>query len=311
MMEVPVFIVDGFLDAGKTTFIVDAIAKDGFDKKGRTLVIQCEEGEVEISDDFAKAHNTTLVKIAKAEDLTVEYLTELAAKFLPDRVIMEINCMWNVNEIYFPDEYQIAQVISFIDASTFEVYYNNMRQKFKEIVQFSDLVVFNRCDNVEKLSSYQTGLKLMNGNAQFMVMDEDGTTKKAFEDPLPYDINKDVIEINDDDYGRWYIDTFENPERYRGKVVSFNATITLSKKLPKGTFIAGRYAMTCCSNDIQLYGHLCKEIKGAKIKNHGWIHLVARVEFEYSEEYQEEEAVLYPISIKNVTPLKNPVLDLR
>ena len=32
MMEIPIFIINGFLDSGKTTFIVDAIEKDGFAK---------------------------------------------------------------------------------------------------------------------------------------------------------------------------------------------------------------------------------------------------------------------------------------
>ncbi len=311
MLEIPLFIVDGFLDSGKSTFIVDALEKDGFSKQGRTLVILCEEGEVEISEVFCKQYNSSLVVIDAQEKLTPEYLSELATKFMPDRVILELNCLWDVNELYFPDCYRLAQVLTFIDMTTFEVYYNNMRQKFKELVEFSDLVVFNRCEDVSKLLPYQTGLKLMNANAQFMIMEPDGMTKKAFEEPLPYDINSDIIEIENDDFGIWYIDTFEHPERYKGKVVSFVGMVTMSKKLPKGTFIVGRHAMNCCADDIQFYGHLCINDDKFKVKNKGWIRIEARIEFEYSEEYQEEEAVLYPIKIKIVTPLKNPVLDLR
>ena len=69
--------------------------------------------------------------------------------------------------------------------------------------------------------------------------------------------------------------------------------------------------MTCCAEDVQLYGHLCKNTINAKVKNKNWIHIVARIEFEYSDEYQEEEAVLYPEEIKVIPALKNPVLDLR
>ena len=311
MMETPIFVVSGMIDSGKTSFIVDAISKDGFDKNGRTLVILCEEGEVDLTDEFASKHNTSVVRIENEEDLNPEYLSELAAKFIPDRVIIELNCMWNIKELYFPDCYRMAQVITFVDTTTFEVYYNNMRQKFKDMVELSDLVVFNRCEDVSRLAPYQTGLKLMNGNAQFMVMDNSGTTKKAFEEPLPYDINQDIIFIEDEDFGRWYIDTFENPERYENKKVSFNAVVTTSKKLPKGTFIAGRYAMTCCADDIQLYGHLCTSDLGKKVKNKQWINIVATVKFEYSEEYQEDECVLYPESIKIISPLKNAILDLR
>lgn len=311
MLEIPLFIVDGFLDSGKSTFIKDALEKDGFNKKGRTLVILCEEGEVEITEEFVNQYNSSLVVVENEEDLTPEYLSELATKYIPDRVILEINCLWDVNEIYFPDCYRLAQVLTFIDTTTFEVYYNNMRQKFKELIEFSDLVVFNRCEDSSVLVPYQTGLKLMNSNAQFMIMEPDGMTRKAFEDPLPYDLNRDVIEISDDDFGIWYIDTFENPDRYRGKTISFCGLVTMSKKLPKGTFIVGRHAMTCCADDIQFYGHLCVNNDKFKVKNKSWIRIEARIEFEYSEEYQEEEAVLYPTSIKAITPLKNPVLDLR
>lgn len=56
---------------------------------------------------------------------------------------------------------------------------------------------------------------------------------------------------------------------------------------------------------------LCKESLGVKIKNKCWVHIVARMTFEYSDEYQEEEGILSPISIKVISPLKNPILDLR
>lgn len=311
MMEIPMFIVGGFLESGKTTFILDAIEKDGFDKRGKTLVILCEEGEVEISSDIATKHNVKVVLVEKQEDFTSEFLSKLANEYAPDRVIMELNCMWDLNQLFIPEEYQLSQVISFIDFSTFSVYYNNMRQKFIDLLKLSDLVVFNRCNDMNELSTYQTNLKFVNGSAQYMVMGEDGIVKKAFEDPLPYDINAEVIEIADEDFGRWYIDTFDNPDRYRGKKVSFNATVVMSRKLPKGTFIVGRNAMTCCAADVQLYGHLCKSDMGKKLKNKSWIHIVARIEFEYSDEYQEEEGVLYPESIDVIDSIENPILDLR
>ena len=311
MMEIPLFVICGFLDSGKSSFIVDAIQKDGFDKKGRTLVVLCEEGEIELTEAELSKHNCSVVVVENEEDLTAEYMSELATKYIPDRVLIEMNGMWNLNEIYFPEIYRVAQVITFIDFTTFEVYYNNMKQKVRDMLLLSDLVVFNRCYDLEKLATYQTSLKLTNGNASYMVMDDDGVVKQAFEDPLPYDINADIIEISDDDFGRWYIDTFENPDRYKGKKVKFNGVVTLSKKLPKDTFLLGRYAMTCCADDVQLYAHLCKNIVNAKIKNKMWVNIVARIEFEYSEEYQEEEAVLYPEKITAIKPLKNAILDLR
>jgi uncharacterized membrane protein YcgQ (UPF0703/DUF1980 family) len=188
-----------------------------------------------------------------------------------------------------------------------------MRQKFLDMVKQSDVVVFinvNDDNDKEKLEGYSASFRLTNQNAQYMIMDDQGRLFDAFKVVLPYDINADVIQIKDDDYGIWYIDTFDNKPAYQGKVVEFNAMVVMSSKLPKNTFIAGRLAMTCCDNDIQLYGHLCVNNSKEKLKDRDFIHVIATVNYQYSQEYNEEECVLYPISIKKIKPLENPVLDL-
>ena len=43
MADIPVYLVAGFLDGGKTNFI-NGILEDGFARKDRTLLICCEEG---------------------------------------------------------------------------------------------------------------------------------------------------------------------------------------------------------------------------------------------------------------------------
>ena len=43
-MEIPVYLIAGFLDAGKTSFI-NGILQDGFAAEDRTLLLCCEEGE--------------------------------------------------------------------------------------------------------------------------------------------------------------------------------------------------------------------------------------------------------------------------
>lgn len=45
-MDIPVYLIAGFLDAGKTNFI-NGILKDGFAAEDKTLLICCEEGEEE------------------------------------------------------------------------------------------------------------------------------------------------------------------------------------------------------------------------------------------------------------------------
>ena len=53
-MDIPVYLIAGFLDAGKTNFI-NGILKDGFAAEDKTLLICCEEGEEEY-DQIGRAH---------------------------------------------------------------------------------------------------------------------------------------------------------------------------------------------------------------------------------------------------------------
>lgn len=307
----PTFLINGLLDSGKTTFINDTTQKDGFYKKGKTLILQCEEGEIDYDTKKFKKYNIDLVSFNEQSEFTKEKLSEVAELYCPDRIVIEMNGMWDFSKVEFPTSLKLSQTITFIETNTFPVYYNNMRQKFVDMIRISDLVVFTRCDDVEKLSPFQTNIKMVNNRAQYIAMSSEGQVVDAFEDPLPFDIDAPVIVISDDDYARWYIDTFDHKKRYEWKVVEFNGQIVKSRKLPKDSFIIGRQAMTCCSNDIQLYGHLCNDSLGMKLKDKSWVHIKAKITYEFSKEYNEEEVVLVPIEISQISPLPDPIMDLR
>ena len=56
----PVYLIAGFLDSGKTSFI-NGILSDGFALEDRTLLLQCEEGEVEYDPKVLR--NVTVVPV--------------------------------------------------------------------------------------------------------------------------------------------------------------------------------------------------------------------------------------------------------
>lgn len=311
MKTLPVYVIDGLLESGKTTFIKDTIASDDFYKKGKTLILACEQGEIEYENDFLTKYNSEVVYFEDQSEFNVLKLQELVVEKMPNRIVIELNGMWDLKLIQFPEFFKVYQMINFINFETFPIYFANMRQQFLDIIKQSDVVVFiNVNGELEKLAPYSSSLKLTNGNAQYMEMDKNGNLQDAFEIELPYDLNADVIAIKDDDYGIWYIDTFDHREKYIDKVVEFNCMAVLSDKLPKGTFIAGRLAMTCCSNDIQLYGHLALNKASFKIKDRMWLHIKAKITSKWSDEYKEEEIILVPDSIEKINEIKNPVLNL-
>lgn len=312
MKQIPVYVISGLLESGKTTFIKDTIASDDFFTKGKTLVLSGEEGEVEYEKEFLEKYNTIVKYFDDQDEFTALQLQKIVNEIRPDRIVIELNGMWDVSKVEFPATFKVYQFINFINFTTFPIYFANMRQKFLDVVKLSDVVVFINVNEEQKeqLEGYSSSFKLTNSNAQFMIMDEQGRLFDAFKITLPYNLDDDIVKINNEDYGIWYIDSFDHKQDYEGKTVEFDAMVVMSNKLPKNTFIAGRLAMTCCSDDIQLYGHLCVNNSKIKLKDRCWIHLIATMHYQYSEQYQEEECVLYPVSIELTKPLKNPVLDL-
>ena len=55
-----VFVINGFLDSGKTQFINYTLAQPYFRTKGTTLLIVCEEGEVEYDESLLKKSKTVM-----------------------------------------------------------------------------------------------------------------------------------------------------------------------------------------------------------------------------------------------------------
>ena len=85
-MDIPVYLVVGFLDGGKTNFI-NGILEDGFAKKDRTLLLRCEEGDEEYNEKFLK--NVTVVPVEDQEALTCSFLKECEKKYRPRQVLIE------------------------------------------------------------------------------------------------------------------------------------------------------------------------------------------------------------------------------
>ena len=50
--KTPVFVINGFLEAGKTQFLRFTMEQPYFQAEGKTLLLVCEEGEEEYPEDF-------------------------------------------------------------------------------------------------------------------------------------------------------------------------------------------------------------------------------------------------------------------
>ena len=212
----PVFLINGFLEAGKTQFLEFTMDQEYFQTEGKTLLIVCEEGDTEYDEKKLKKHQTAVVYVDELSKLTPAYLNELEVIYHPERVLLEWNGMWNQDELTLPDDWNIYQQITIIDGSTFDLYIQNMKPLLGAMLRNSELVIVNRCDGIadEKLTSYRRTIRAMSRESEIVLEDKNGEIEQAtLEEDLPYDINADVIEIKPADYGIWYIDCMDQPER--------------------------------------------------------------------------------------------------
>ncbi len=307
--EIPVYLFTGFMDSGKTSLIQETLFENNFAEGGRGIIIQCEDGDVELSADKLASVNFSLVTIEKEEDFTEAKLKEINEKYKPEQVFIEYNGTWGADtvlEANLPKHWVMVQALATIDSTTFESYWNNLRAMMQEQVFQADVVIFNRTDDNTDRGKFRRMIKTVNRKAQIVYERTDGSIDER-EEELPFDINQDVIELSDADYGIWYMDAVDNYKKYHGKKVKFLALVYNPDSLKSGVMVPGRFAMTCCVDDITFIGFKCKYPKENEIAHKSWITITAEIRVEFAMEYKGKGPVLYPISIE---PAEKPEDEL-
>ena len=297
MADIPVYLVAGFLDGGKTNFI-NGILEDGFARQDKTLLICCEEGEEEYNPKALD--NVTVVTVEDEEDLKCSQLKAWEKQYKPKQVLIEYNGMWQMERLYrdvLPANWVLYQIMTFVQASTFELYAKNMGQLMMEKITNADLLVFNRCTEELKATLRSRNLRMVNRRADIYLEDNAGNSEDYNnDDTCPFDLDQELIDIPDDDFGVWYVDVMDHPDRWAGKMVHMKLIMCHSKKYP-GIHCPGRFAMVCCENDVQFLGLIAKGRDLNQYQNRDWIEVTARMAVENHEAYQGKGPVMHVISI--------------
>lgn len=307
--EIPVFLINGFLDGGKTTFISETIKQGQFDEAKNKLLIVCEEGEEEYDEVMLKKNDITMVVLSK-EEFTAEKLQELDKKHDPWLVIIEYNGMWEkslLDDMKKPFGWTVYQSITVVNAETFELMWNNMKTMAVETIKDAEMIIFNRCQSGMNLGSYRRSIKVLNQSAQLAFENSNGEMVSIAEQ-LPYDINADVIEVDDSDYGIWYMDVSERPEVYANKTVRFKGQVYKGRRFKDKTFVPGRKAMTCCADDTAFMGYVCSYKDVASLENKQWVTVEAIIKYEFQMAYRKKGPVLYANKVTAAEPAKDELV---
>lgn len=299
-MAIPVYVFTGFLDSGKTRFMQGTLEDERFNAGEKTLLLVCEEGEEEYAPEQFSGANVHIEYIDDQDALDEKSLEALRKKYRAERVMVELNGMKLVSDFYakMPESWQVYQEIMFADASTFLMYNANMRSLVVDKVGGCELIVFNRYDeSIDKMELHKI-VRAINRRCDIAYEDENGEVEyDDIEDPLPFDLDADVIEIKDEDYGIWYRDVSDDMKKYSGKTVKFRAQVAHTRKAEKGCFVPGRFIMTCCVDDIEFMGFVCQYEGAEELQQRSWVWVTAKISLRYHKLYKDMGPVLTAIEI--------------
>lgn len=272
-MELPVYLFTGFLDSGKSNFI-NGILEEGF-AESPTLLIRCEQGEEEYTN---VPPSVTVVDVEDEKDLKCSLLKKLEKEYRPEQILIEYNGMWNLSRLeeeVLPANWLLYQVMTFVEASTFDNYAKNFGQMMMEKLIAADMIVFNRCTPELAASLRRRNLKMVNRRAAIYLEYYDGAPEDYYTgDECPFDLDQDVVEIPDDDFGLFYVDAMEHPDRYAGKTVHLKLVMCHVAKYPD-IAVPGRFAMVCCENDVTFFGMVAKGENLKAIETREWVDVTA------------------------------------
>ena len=300
-MDIAVYVFTGFLEAGKTTLINETLADPRFNTGERTLILSCEEGIEEYEPDTFPHENVFFESIDKISQLNADKLTALQKKHKAERVMIEYNGMWLNEQLYnaMPQNWYIYQEIMSADATTFSNYDKNVRSYVVDKLKNCELIAFNRFTGgeEEKLVLHKI-VRSVSRTVNIVYEYPDHTVEyDEIEDPLPYDLSADVVEIDDRDFAIFYRDLAEDMEKYNGKTVRFTGIVLRDgKKLSKSSYIVGRHVMTCCADDITYCHFACEADAASPLQTEDWVSLTAKIELANHKLYRSRGPVLREIS---------------
>ena len=313
--QIPIYLFTGFLESGKTSVIQETMEDERFNTGEKTLILLCEEGEIELDKSRFYGQNVVIDTIDDESELTEERLSAWTNNHRTDRVIIEYNGMWQLRTLFenLPENWFIFQSMMFADATTFLSYNTNLRSLVFDKIMNAEMVVFNRtAEGIDRMKLHQ--VVRATGNRRIQIVYE--TPDRHIEYDEIYDHvpsnNETYVFVNDHAvHALFYQDLSDNLDSYHGKRVKFKGIVARDKRLGTGSFIIGRHVMACCADDIQYNGLIClyktKDGRDIPLENRDWVIIEGEIRIEKHKLYKQKGPVLYGTSYAATAKPKNEV----
>lgn len=157
-MAAEIYIVSGFLGAGKTT-LIQKLLQEAF-RKDKIVLIENDFGEISVDATLLKSGhievkelNAGCICCSLSGDF-VKALQELLDRFHPDKIIIEPSGVGKLSDIMKacadPRVQPLARVkakITVVDVKRCKMYLDNFGEFFEDQIQNADLILFSRTED--------------------------------------------------------------------------------------------------------------------------------------------------------------------
>jgi len=200
---IDVYIVAGFLGAGKTT-LIQKLLKEGF-KQDKVVLIKNDFGEISLDDALLESKRITVTEInagciccAPTSDF-VSIFKEIAERFHPDKIIIEPSCFARISDITttlknpsIKDIFAVCKKITVIDVNRCKMYIDNFGDFFENQIKYADIILFSHtADHQNKVDAATQHLRNLNRHSTIIAAPWDQVSTDELLAPLPPDSEED------------------------------------------------------------------------------------------------------------------------
>lgn len=284
---IPVTLIKGFLEAGKSTYI-NSLFKNKKKDTGTILLLSLEEGEVSYNGSALEEKGVALVELEEESCLNRDNLERISSLYNPSGIVIECNAMWKMPEFEFPRNWQVTKRIAVLCGPTLGLYLYNMRSFMGPMLSRCDRIIINRCEDLQMLAPVKSKLRPLLDDISVAAIESGGSSYPfdSIQDLVPYSLDAEVIAVTPASYVFWFYDCQDHQSRYEGRRVSLDADIKKSPVLKTGDFALGKIAITCCEADMSFLGYIAHYDSIDSFSQYDNVHAEAVINYTFMQQYK-------------------------
>lgn len=203
-----IYIVSGFLGAGKTTFILDLVKN----LNGKIAILENEFGEVDIDSSILRDRNLFVTEVRNGcvccsmKGDFKDNILKICEEIKPDNLIIEPTGVGSLSSILetlksiIKDGIELAAPITMVDSLDFEDYFEVFGDFYRDQIKYASTIILTKGKSEKELNKIKELVKEINQNAEIITSVNNKYSNENWRYILDrrYDFSKDISIYLDD-----------------------------------------------------------------------------------------------------------------